>query len=89
MLLKSVFRIWFSYAAADYSIIEFVTYVYHDYLFQPSVEIVCLWRSETSLSDYGCNQLARWKPDSSRLAVTVSFIKYCNFTSVRLDCFCL
>ena len=43
------------------------------YIFQPSVEIVCLWRSQTSLSEYGSNQLARWKPDSSRLAITVSF----------------
>jgi len=53
-------------------------------LLQPSVEIVCLWRSESSLSEYGSNQLARWKPDSSKLAVTVSILSFLEVHLVLL-----
>ena len=41
--------------------------------FQPSVEITCLWRSQSSLAEFGVNHLARWKPDNSKLAVTVRY----------------
>ena len=39
---------------------------------QPAVRIVAFQRSQNSVSEFGANQVAQWKPDSSMLAVTVS-----------------
>jgi hypothetical protein len=44
-------------------------------ILQPSVEITCLWRSQRSLAEFGVNQIARWKRDNSKLAVTVSHLQ--------------
>ncbi|XP_064624282.1 guanine nucleotide exchange factor subunit RIC1-like isoform X2 [Lineus longissimus] len=39
---------------------------------KPSVEIVCFRRSVNSVTEFGSNQRAEWRPDSSMVAVTTS-----------------
>lgn len=39
---------------------------------QPSVEIVCHWRSNKSIEQLGRNTTVHWKPDSTAIVIKVS-----------------
>lgn len=51
---------------------------------KPSVEIVSYRRSLKSLDELGMNELAQWKPDSSKIAVTTSK-GYIVFYQIEFD----
>lgn len=51
---------------------------------KPAVEIVSYRRSSRSIGDLGTNEMAQWKPDSSKLAVTTSK-GYIIFYQIEFD----
>lgn len=56
------------------------------FTFQPAVQLICVRRSDSSITEFGTNKLAEWKPDSSMIAVLVSLYAWCSISVILQAC---